>query len=74
MHVTLKLITHLCYGLLGAGLVYHGLSQSAMYRSLIMRWRGLPARPMTLPFRVIMVLLGGVLLVDSLLLAFGLVQ
>jgi hypothetical protein len=74
MHLTLKLISHLSYAVLGGMLVYHGLKRSSTFRSLPMRWRGAPAVPIARTHRVILVSLGLSLVVVSVLLAFGVVQ
>ena len=74
MNHTLGIISHLGFALLGLILLFNAVRQSASYRSLPMRLRGEQAKPMTMPVRVTLVLLGGTLVVVSVLLALGVVQ
>jgi len=59
---------------LGLAFVYKGLRKSAQHHSLLMRWRGEPAVPMGLGWRVVLVSLGAFLAVISILLALGWVK
>jgi hypothetical protein len=71
MHLTLRMAENLLLVALGLGFVYKGLRPSAQHRSLLMRWRGEPAVPMGVGWRVVIVSLGSFLAVISTLLAFG---
>ena len=73
-HSVLGLISHIGFAAFGAVMIYHGLKRTSEYQSLPMRLRGQPAVPMTATHRSLFVGLGALLIVISVLLAFGVVR
>jgi hypothetical protein len=68
---TLGLLSHIGFALLGLDFAWRGLRKSAQHRSLLMRWRGEPAVPMGMGWRIVQVSLGLFLAVISIFLALG---